>query len=108
MYTYVQVKHCPTSHCPTLCVFACAFQARLSEAQRSHAASLQQLEASHAKASKRAEAAHAAAMTKVQTEAEAQLGSLTQQMEQLKQDVQAQLMERGQAEAKAIKELEDR
>jgi uncharacterized protein involved in exopolysaccharide biosynthesis len=83
-------------------------QARLSEAQRSHAAAVQQLEASHAKALRKAEASHAAAMTKVQSEAEAQLGSLTQQMEQLKRDVQAQLTERGPAEAKPLKELEDR
>jgi hypothetical protein len=83
-------------------------QARLSEAQRAHAAALQQLEAAHAKSMKKQGTSHAAAMSKVQTEAEAQLGSLTQQMEQLKRDVQAQLAERTEAGAKQLKDLEDR
>lgn len=96
-------QHRPRTRC-----FLCPCQARLSEAQRSHAAALQQLEASHAKALRKAEAAHAAAMAKCQAEAEAQLGSLTQQMEQLKRDVQAQLAERGEAQAKTLQELEDR
>jgi hypothetical protein len=77
----------------------------LSEAQRSQAAAVQQLQASHAKTLKKSEASHAAAMSKVQTEAEAQLDSLTKQMEQLKQDVQAQLAERSKAENRNLKDL---
>jgi hypothetical protein len=47
-------------------------------------------------------------MSKVQTEAEAQLDSLTKQMEQLKRDVQAQLTERSEAEDMKLKGLEQR
>jgi hypothetical protein len=57
---------------------------------------------------RKAEASHAAAMAKVQTEAEAQLEGLRQQMEQLKRDVQAQLAERSEAESSRLKELEQR
>lgn len=88
-------------------VVVCA-QAKLSEAHRSHAAAVQHLQAYHAKALKKAEASHAAAMSKVQTEAEAQLDSLTKQMEQLKRDVQAQLTERSEAEDRKLKDLEQR
>lgn len=47
-------------------------------------------------------------MSKVQTEAEAQLGSLKQQMEQLRADVQGQLSERAEAEERRLKELKQR
>lgn len=92
----------------THCCCCLRVQAKLSEAQRSHAAAVQQLQASHAKAMRKAEASHAAAMAKVQTEAEGQLEGLRQQMEQLKQDVQAQLAERSDAESSRLKELEQR
>lgn len=69
---------------------------------------MQQLEVSHGDAMGKAKASHAAAMTKVQTEAEAQLGGLTQQLEQLKRDVATQLAERAEAELRKLKELEDR
>lgn len=106
-------QHCPgqyTSVGTSIRVLSMYFgvQAKLSEAHRSHAAAVQQLEAAHAKAMRKAEASHAAAMNKVQTEAEAQLEGLTQQMEQLKRDVQAQLAERAEAESKRLKELEKR
>jgi hypothetical protein len=82
-------------------------QAKLSEAQRAHAAALQQQAAAHDAALRAAEAAHAAAASKVRAEAEAQLSGLTQQMEGLRADVKAQLAERGQQAAQHVKELQE-